>query len=141
MLLSILAAALTLTVGQAKHEPYAGRWIAEFKGTTFVRVELAVTNKTLGGTIGIGNFQVNAAGDISMATSVPAQQTRIFEVLVRNSTLSFSRKDGRDTDHFEMRRVGEDAELRFLPSEEDRRELAAAGVPVPNPIRLKKVLK
>jgi hypothetical protein len=76
-----------------------------------------------------------------MAASAPADLSAIFDVVVRQSTLSFSRKDGADTDHFEMKLVGDQAELGFLPSDEDRRELAAAGVPVPKPIRLKKVLR
>ena len=53
--------------------------------------------------------------------------------------LSFSRKDGNDTDHFELRLVDNRAELLFIPSDADRAELAAMGVPVPKPIRLTRV--
>ena len=53
--------------------------------------------------------------------------------------LSFSRKDGNDTDHFELRLVDNRAELRFIPSDADRAELAAIEVPVPKPIRLTRI--
>ena len=140
-MLTVLTFALALTAGQAGNQAFAGTWIAEFEGKTFARLELTVANDALGGKFAIGDIEVDADGAVRMAESVPATLSSIFDVVVNRSTLSFTRKDGADTDHFEMRLVGEQAELRFLPSEEDRRELAAAGVPVPKPIRLKKVMR
>ena len=140
-MLTVLTFALALTAGQAGNQAFAGTWIAEFEGKTFARLELTVDNGTVGGRISLGNIEVNPDGEVRMAESAPAALSAIFDVVVNRSTLSFTRKDGADTDHFEMRLVGEQAELRFLPSEEDRRELAAAGVPVPKPIRLKKVMR
>jgi len=141
MLQTIAAIAWAFILGQAGNQPFAGTWIATFERKTFARVELAVTNDTLGGRIGLGNIEVNADGEVRAAATAPSQLSAIFDVVVRASVLSFSRKDGADTDRFEMRLVGDQAELSFLPSDEDRRELAAAGVPVPKPIRLTKVLQ
>jgi hypothetical protein len=140
-MLTVLAFAVGLTVSQAGNQPFAATWMAEFEGKTFVHVELTVINDALGGSIGLGDIEVNADGDVRMAASAPAKRSAIFDVVLRDSTLSFSRKDGADTDRFEMRLVSEQAELRFLLSDEDRSELAAAGVPVPKPIRLKKVVR
>jgi hypothetical protein len=140
-MLTVLALALALTSGQKGNQAFAGTWIAEFEGKTFVRVELTADSGTVGGRISLGDIEVNADGEVRMATSAPAALTAIFDVVVRDSTLSFSRKDGADTDRFEMRLIGEQAELHFLPSDEDRSELAAAGVPVPKPIRLKRVMR
>ena len=38
-----------------------------------------------------------------------------------------------------MKLVGDQAEIRFIPSEDDRRELAELGVALPKPVRLKRV--
>ena len=79
---------------------------------------------------------------MSKAESAPRELTPIFDLAVRDSTLSFSRKEGHDTDRFEMRLLGaEAAELRFLLSDADRSELAASGVAMPKPIRLKRILE
>ena len=140
-MLPVLALAVAVTISQAGNQPFAGTWIAEFEGKTFVRIELSVANDAVRGRIGLGDIEVDADGEVRMAASAPADLTAIFDVAVRDSTLSFSRKDGADTDRFEMRIVGDQAELRLLLSDEDRSELAAAGVPVPKPIRLKKVMR
>ena len=55
--------------------------------------------------------------------------------------MSFARKDGDDTDRFEVIRIGEDLELRFIVTEEFRKELAAEGITAPKPVRLHRVAK
>jgi hypothetical protein len=135
---AIVAAALALTVGQAS-SPYAGTWIAEFSGTTHIRLELRLTNGALGGGISLGDIHLNAEGEISTAAGAPRELSPLFDVVLRDATLSFSRKEGDDTDHFEMKLVGDHAEIRFIPSEADRRELAEIGVAVPKPVRLKRL--
>jgi hypothetical protein len=134
----ILLLATVLTSGQTSTQPYAGTWIAEFAGQTFVRLELNATSGGLGGQIGLGNIGVNSQGEVEEAGPVPGL-TPIFEVTLADSVLSFSRKDGDDTDHFQLRLVGGAAELQFLLTEADRKELAEAGVPVPKPVRLRKL--
>jgi hypothetical protein len=38
-MLTVLTLALALTAGQAGNQAFAGTWIAEFEGKTYVRVE------------------------------------------------------------------------------------------------------
>ena len=100
---------------------------------------MRLTTGALGGGISLGDMQVNAEGEIRTAAEAPRKLSPIFDVVLRDAILSFSCKDSQDTDHFEMRLVGDQAEIRFIPSEDDRRELAEIGVAVPKPVRLKRV--
>jgi hypothetical protein len=135
----LLATALVgLCVGQSL-ESYGGTWIAEFKGAAFVRLELSVTGGTLGGRIALGDLEVDAEGLVKAARQAPDRLTPIFDVAVRDSVVSFSRKDGNDADHFELRLSGGEAELRFIFDEETVKELTDEGIPLPKPVRLKKV--
>ena len=137
---TILAAVVSLILSQtSESRDFAGTWIAELAGKTYVRLEVTLTDGALGGRISLGDIEVDSQGDVSKAESAPRELTPIFDLAVRGSTLSFSHKAGHDTDRFEMRLLGaEAAELRFLLSDADLSELAASGVAVPKPIRLKK---
>ena len=135
----ILATALALAFGQANTQPYAGTWTADFNGQTYVRLELKATAGALGGTISLGDIHVDKQGEVSEAKSAPQKSTPILEVAVKDSVLAFARKDGRDTDRFQMRVTGAGtAELQMILTEADRKELAAQGIPAMKPIRLKK---
>jgi hypothetical protein len=134
----LLASALALSFGQSL-ESYRGTWIAEFKGTAFVRLELSVTGGTLGGRIALGDVEVDAEGRVKAARQAPDRLTPIFDVAVRDSVVSFSRQDGNDTDRFEMRLGAGDAELRFILDDETLKDLKDGGIPPPKPVRLKKV--
>jgi hypothetical protein len=139
MLSTIVSLMLTLLPPQAGSQPFVGTWIAELDGTRYVRLELRLVNGKLGGTLALGNIEVDDKGDVRAATAAPDEPTPIFEVAQRGSTLSFARKDSTDVDHFELTFVGDRPELRFIPTEADRKELAAEGIPVPKPIRLRKL--
>ena len=133
---AILAMTLALTVGQATSQSYAGTWTAELAGQTYVRLELQVTNGALGGRMSLGNVEVDSQGEVRTALAAPNELSPLFDVVLQDSMVSFSRKDVNDADHFELKLVGDRAELQFIPSDADRAELAAMGVPVPKPIRL-----
>lgn len=141
MPVTLLATALVAVSLAQSLESYRGTWIAQFEGTAFVRLELDVTAGALGGRIALGNMEVDADGRVKAAKEATNRPTPIFDVVVRDSTVSFSIKDGSDTDQFEMRRVGDGIELRFIPSEADRRELAENGIAVPKPVPLTRVEK
>ncbi len=137
-----IAAVLALTVGQTDSQSYAGNWIAELAGTTYARLEVNVTNGTPGGRISLGDIQVDNRGEVASAKEAPPKFTPILAARLHDSTLSFSRKDGNDTEQFEMRLISDEAaELVFLPTEADLKELAEVGVPRPKPFRLKKVAR
>jgi hypothetical protein len=143
----IFAIALAMTFGQtaasqAPGQTYAGTWIAEFTGSTFIRLELEGAASALRGRISLGNVQVDAQGEVNKAEAAPREFAPIFDVTLRTTSIAFSRKNDNDTDHFEMRLVGnEAAELLFILTDEDRKELAADGIPAPKPFRLKKVTR
>ena len=137
--LFLVVAVAVLSVGQPARGPIAGSWAAEFEGRTFIRLELKTVNSVLTGGISIGNFEVDAQGAVKRADDAPRQLTPIFDVTLRGSNLTFSRKNVDDTDQFSLRLLDTgDADLQFLLKDEDREELAASGVPIPKPIRLSK---
>ena len=135
-----LAVALaSLSEAQTGGRPVAGVWTAEFDGRTFIRLELHTANGTIAGGISLGDLQVNQQGGVQHVGELPKRLVPIVDVAQRGSVLTFSRKDGHDTDRFELRVLDAGAaELLFIPSEEDLKELAAAGIPAPKPIRLTK---
>lgn len=139
MPVTLLATALVgLSLGQSL-ESYGGTWIAEFKGAAFVRLELSVTGGTLGGRIALGDIEVDAEGRVKAAKQASDRLTPIFDVAVHDSVVSFSRRNGNDTDRLEMRLSGGEAELRFILDEATLKEVTDSGIPPPKPVRLKKV--
>jgi hypothetical protein len=115
-----IATAVAAVLGQASAGSLAGSWAASLSGRTFVRLELHETDGALNGRISLADIHVNADGS--------------------DGVLSFARKDGADTDRFSVRLSAAGfAELSLTPSDEDRRQLAEAGIPIPRPIRLTRV--
>ena len=145
---TIVAIALAITIGQtpagqAPGQTYAGTWIAELTGTTYIRLELEDAAGALRGRISLGkSIEVDAQGEVNKAEAAPRELTPIFDATLRTTSLAFSHKNGNDTDHFEMRLLGTDAaELLVILTDEDRKDLAADGIPAPKPFRLKKVAR
>ena len=133
-----LAVAL-LTVTQPADAPIAGSWTANFQGRTFIKLELRTVNGGLAGSLSLGNIEVDPRGMVKRADAASPRLTTIFAVTRKGSIVTFSMRDGTDTDQFELRLLGAaEAELHFLLNEEDRKEIAASGVPPPKPIRLTK---
>ena len=132
-----LVIALTAVSGQSGGTSVDGAWIAQFEGRTFLRLELKTVDGTTTGGLSIGNIEVDKQGALRRVGELPRTLTPIFDVTEQPSLVTFSRKDGSDTDRFELHVLGAGrAELRFLLSDEDREELAADGVPAPKPIAL-----
>ena len=114
-----------------------GSWIAQFEGTTFVRLELNSANGGITGGISLGNIEVDDRGAVRRVTASPPGLKPISDLTQRGSVLEFLLKDGDEPDRFELRLVeGGRAELHLLLSEDDREELAASGIPTPRPILL-----
>jgi hypothetical protein len=139
-------AALTLTLGQTaaanqtSNRSYAGTWTAELAGTTFVRLELADTGGTLRGAMSLGDIELDKAGIVIKAKTVPRELKPLLDVVLRDSHLSFARRDDTDIDRFELRLTGADAaDLLFVLSDDDRKEVESEGLPIPKPIRLKRI--
>jgi hypothetical protein len=141
----LVGVALMLTVGQGTAgqgvgQAFAGTWVAELTGTTYVRLEIEPAGGTLRGRLALGNIELDRQGHVSKAEAAPAELKPIFDVTVRGTDISFSRKDVNDTDRFQMRLVdAETAELILNLTDENRKELAAEGIPPPKPFRLKRL--
>ena len=136
-----LALAITaLPVSQPATGPIAGSWSAKFEGRTFIRLELKTVNGAITGGIRLGNnLEIDSQGIVKSADAAPLSLIHIFGATRKGSTVTFFMKDGNDTDQFELRLLENgDADLLFLLNDEDRKELAAEGVPPPKPIRLTK---
>jgi hypothetical protein len=138
-MLALVVAMTAVLAGQSGGASITGSWTAQFEGRTFLRLELKTVNGTIAGGMSVGNFEVDKQGALRRVAESPRDLTPIFDVTQRASTVTFSRKDGSDTDRFELRllETGQ-AELQFLLNDADREELAANGVPTPKPIRLTK---
>ena len=136
----LLVAVITgVSPGQSGDRPIAGSWTAQFEGRTFLRLELKAVNGTITGGLSVGNIEVDSQGAVRRADAPPRDLTPIFDVTQHASTLTFSRKDGADTDRFELRLLDAGgAELGFLLDDADRQELEASGTPAPKPIHLTK---
>ena len=137
--LALVVAIAAASAVQSDTAPIAGSWTAQFDSRTFVRLELKTANGTITGGISLGNVEIDSQGAVRRADESPRALTPIFDVKLRASLVTFSRKDGASTDRFEVRLLdGGDAELRFLVDDEDLEELAADGIPAPKPIHLTK---
>lgn len=118
----------------------AGTWVAEHRGTAFIRLELKSAGGTLGGMIGIGNVRFGEKSEVVEVGPLPATLTPLIDVMVGDSSLSFAIREGNDADHFQLKMVGVDqAELTFSLSEDVIEELKDEGLPMPGPIRLHKI--
>ena len=129
----MMAILLLLFTNQVTSQRFAGTWLADHAGTTYVRLVLSGADDALTGTLSLGDVQVDDRGEVKTVTAVKSAGP-VFDVRVNGAVLSFARQDGDDTDRFEVRLTGVDnAELTFVVSEADRQ---AAGVSSLKPFRL-----
>jgi hypothetical protein len=135
--LLLVVALATVLAGQSDSAALAGLWTAEFDGQTFIRLEFRSVGDNLTGSITLGDIEVDDQGGLRRVAAPRRDPTPIFDVTQRRSTVTFSQKDGHDTDRFEFRVLDDGrGELRFILTDELRKELAAEGVPIPKPIML-----
>lgn len=132
-------------LGIASLQPAAagmsGTWVADHRGTTYIRIELSAVDGTLAGKMATGTVHFDKNGDVDEAAA-PASMTMtpLLEVTLDGTSLSFATHEGNDTDHFRLTVVGADqAELTFILTEELLEELKDEGIPVPKPFRLRRL--
>ena len=112
--MTFVAATLVLTFAQASAQSFAGTWTAEFRGDTYVRLELRQTNGVLSGQISLGTIHPGKDGVVDTVIEPATYFKPIFDAALRDGVLSFARTDEGDTDRFELRVVGDRVELTFL---------------------------
>ena len=137
----LLLGLLSIASQQPSAAAMSGTWIAEHRGTTFIRLELRAADGTLAGTMGTGTVRFDDNGDvIEAAARLSPAMTPLLEVTVDGSSVSFATHEGNDTDHFRLTVVSADqAELTFIWTEELLEELKDEGIPVPKPFRLRRL--
>src|SRR4051812_19424651 len=115
----ILASSVAfISLAQDGGNTAAGSWTAAFKGQTFVRLAINSRSGSLSGTLSVADMQVDDQGAVQSVGPLP-DATPIFDVSQKASTVTFSRKDGDDTDRFELRLLDATrGELRLLPTAE-----------------------
>ena len=120
--------------------PYSGDWTADFHGTTYVRLALNDKGGAPQGAMSIGkSIQVDGQGNVERVSEAALTLGPMLDVSRSGEVLSFSYKDGDDVDKFELRLIdASSAELTLLIPEEERKQLAAEGIPLPKPFRLAK---
>jgi len=143
MRIALFVALIASTLGQVPDvQRFAGRWAADHDGRPVVRLDLRMNAGTLGGSIQLADIHVDARGEVETVLSELSAASTVIDVTSRSGALAFSRRDGNDIDHFEMSVIDDHtAELRLIPSDADRRELADNGIPMPKPIRLTRVTR
>ena len=112
---------------------YVGEWTAQLNGKVYARVEFHVEKGTLAGSISTGDVSTDASGEVSKVNEEAGDGAPVFDIKASDASLRFKRRDGDETDSFEMKITGpERAELIFvLP-------LGAPGEGAPKPFKMVK---
>jgi hypothetical protein len=136
----LLALLVSILPTQPAPTSMTGTWVADLKGTTFMRLELRTENGRLIGALGTGDIHLDKNGVVDDAKVIPATLTPLANIVVARGVMSFTRTQGDDDERFQLRVTGErTAELTFLPSDEDLEEMKEVGIPAPKPIPLRKL--
>ena len=138
----LLATALVIGSAQTPTKSFEGTWTGEHAGQTFVRLELQGAGAAMSGRISLGDIQLDTTGQVKSAKAPKGAATPIFDVVERAGKLTFARKDGSDTDRFELTLIdATNADLTFVTTEEIRKELKSQGISDFKPFRLKKLAR
>ena len=137
-----LATALVIGATQTPNKAFEGTWTGEHAGQTFVRLELQSAGTGMSGRISLGDVEVDKTGALKTVKAATREATPIFDVAERDGTLTFAHKDGRETDRFALKLIdATTAELQFLLTDDDRKELASEGITDFKPFRLRKIAR
>lgn len=136
----LLATALVIGSAQTPAKSFEGTWTGEHAGQTFVRLELQGAGTAISGRINLGDIELDKTGEVKAAKAPARAATPIFDVVERAGTLTFARKDGQDTDRFQMKLVdATTAELTFVVTDEIRKEMKSQGITDIKPFKLRKL--
>jgi hypothetical protein len=131
--------ALLLTLGQSSSQPFAGKWTCEYFGRTLARLELQDDHGSVTGRMSIGVFHVDSDGKLDVVIEEATVFTPIFDVVLRDSVLSFTKENDGTPDQYELRVSGDTAKLSFLITDKFREELKASGMGPPQPVTFKRI--
>jgi len=131
-----LAFAAFAALAQPNASSFAGTWTMVFRGDTLARLELQTSGTGLSGRISLGAMHMNQQGLVDEVLSPAVNFTPLFDVVVRDGVLSFARKDDDDTDRFELRVMGDTAQLTFVMTDQLRQILKDNDLPAPKPLTM-----
>jgi hypothetical protein len=138
-LVALLIALAVVPSDQAGTTSFVGTWIAQFEGTTYVRLELNTANDGITGGMSLGNIELDQKGAVRRVEAAPSDLKPISDVTQRRSTLMFLIREGDEPDRFEFRLLtGGLAELHILLSDDDLEELKDSGIETFRPLLLTK---
>jgi hypothetical protein len=137
----VLMCVLMLVVpsSQSRGQDYVGSWVAELNGTPFISLDIQMANGRLAGHISYTDMHVDDKGVVDR-TGPMHEPKPVNDAAVVGSGLRFTSPDDDDTNHYEMRLIdATTAELQLVLTDAEKQELAADGVHLPVPFRLKRV--
>jgi len=132
------AVALLLTLGQSNGQPFAGKWTCEYFGRTLARLDLQDVNGSVTGRMSMGVFHVDSDGKLDVVIEEAAVFTPIFDVVLRDGVLAFTKENDGTPDRHELRVSGDTATLAFLITDKFREALKASGMGPPRPVTFKR---
>jgi hypothetical protein len=131
--------ALLLALGQANGQPFAGKWACEYFGRMLARLDLQDDHGSVTGRMSIGVFHVDSDGKLDVVIEEATVFTPIFDVVLRDGVLSFTKENDGTPDQYELRVSGDTAKLSFLITDKFREELKASGMGPPQPVTFKRI--
>ena len=132
---AFLLAVVVSLLPQSAVQPFDGTWTADFQGRPLVRLELHAADGALTGRIQLADLHVDPTGAVDRVDSGLSAPAPLSHVIVRDRTVSFTGQDDDDTFQLVLLADGH-AELRLIPTDALREELARDGIPVPKPFTL-----
>ena len=130
---------LAPSVSQSRAQDYVGSWVAEFNGTPFISLDLQTANDKLTGHISYSDMHVDDKGVVDRTGPIHEPKP-VNDVAVVGSHLTFTSPDDDDTNHYELRLIdATTADLQLVLTDAEKQELAADGIHLPVPFRLKRV--
>jgi hypothetical protein len=105
--------ALLLTFGQSNGQAFAGQWTCEYFGRTLARLDLQDVNASVTGRMSIGYFHVDSDGKLDVVIEQATVFTPIFDVVLRDGVLSFTKENDGTPDRYELRVSGDTRNCRF----------------------------
>lgn len=118
---------------------FTGTWVAEHKGTIYMRLAFKEVNGVFQGEVGTGSFKVDTTGAISDVLPISGAPLTLSKFSAADNVLTFFRMGDNDIDEFRLKIMADgQAELTFHLSEETLEQLKDEGIPLPRPIVLRR---
>jgi hypothetical protein len=130
--------AALLALGQPTSQQFTGTWTADYFARPLARLDLQDINGSVTGRMSMGVFHVDSAGKLDAVIEEAAAFSQIFDVVLRDGVLSFTKLNDGTPDRYELRISGDTLKLSFLLTEKAIERAKASGMGAPQPIVFRK---